>query len=67
MANVLTQESNDTLEIASPVGKVENFSVKSSDTHRDNSTHRGDMGAAKCSVMKWAPPKENDSSSAQVL
>ena len=64
---MLTQESNDTLEIASPVGKVKNFSVKSSDTHKDNSTHRGDMGAAKCSVMKWAPPKENDSSSAQVL
>ena len=66
-ADVLTQESNDTLEIASPVGKVENFSVKSSDTHRDNSTHRDGMVAAKCSVMKWAPPKENDSSSAQVL
>ena len=66
-ANVLTQESNDTLEIASPVGKVENFSVTSSDTHKDNSTHRDDMAAAKCSVMKWAPPKENDSSSAQVL
>ena len=66
-ANVLTQESSHTLEIAPPVGKVENFSVTSSDTHRDNSTHRDDMVAAKCSVMKWAPPKENDSSSAQVL